>query len=76
MKLSKICNKLNYTNELLETLKKEQFILESKTIFGGADLAGMQLTSKFNKGFKLLLCVIDTFSKYAWVVPLKYKKKV
>ena len=31
----------------------------------------MQLTSKFNKGFRFLLCVIDIFSKYAWVVPLK-----
>ena len=33
------------------------------------DLADMQLISKFNKGFRFLLCVIDTFSKYAWVVP-------
>ena len=31
----------------------------------------MQLTSKFNKGFRFLLCVIDIYSKYAWVVPLK-----
>ena len=36
----------------------------------------MQLISKFNKGFRLLLCVIYTFSKYAWVVPLKDKKAV
>ena len=36
----------------------------------------MQLISKFNKGFRLLLCVIDIFSKYAWVVPLKDKKGV
>ena len=36
----------------------------------------MQLTSKFNKGFRFLLCVMDTFSKYAWVVPLKDKKGV
>ena len=34
----------------------------------------MQLISKFNKGFRL--CVIDIFSKYAWVVPLKDKKGV
>ena len=32
----------------------------------------MQVVSKFNKGFRFLLCVIDIFSKYAWVVPLKY----
>ena len=34
----------------------------------------MQLISKVNKGFRLLLCVIDIYSKYAWVVPLKDKK--
>ena len=33
----------------------------------------MQLISKYNKGFRFLLCVIDIFSKYAWVVPLKDK---
>ena len=36
----------------------------------------MQLISKFNKRFRFLLCVIDIFSKYAWVVPLKDKKGV
>ena len=42
----------------------------------GADLADMQLLSKFNKGIKYLLCVIDLFSKYAFVVPLKDKKGI
>ena len=41
-----------------------------------ADLADMQLISKFNKGFRFLLCGIDVFSKYAWVIPLKDKKSV
>ena len=36
----------------------------------------MQLVSKFNKGFILLLCVIDIYSKYAWVIPLKDKKGI
>ena len=36
----------------------------------------MQLISKCNKGFRFLLCIIDIFSKYAWVVPLKDKKGV
>ena len=36
----------------------------------------MQLISKFNKGFRFLLCAIDIFSKYARVVPLKDKKGV
>ena len=34
----------------------------------------MQLISKFNEGIRLLLCVIDIFSKYAWVIFLKDKK--
>ena len=42
----------------------------------GVDLADMQLLSKFNKGFKFLLCVIDIFSKYAWVIFLKDKKSI
>ena len=34
----------------------------------------MQSLSRYNKGIKYLLCAIDLFSKYAWVVPLKDKK--
>ena len=37
-------------------------------------MAAVQLISKFNKEFRFLLRVIDIFSKYAWVVPLKDKK--
>ena len=40
----------------------------------GADLADMELISKYNKGFRFLLCVIDIYSKYACVIPLKDKK--
>ena len=36
----------------------------------------MPSLSKYNKGNKYLLCAIDLFSKYAWVVPLNYKKGV
>ena len=42
----------------------------------GADLADMQLLSNFNKGFRFLLYVIDKYSKYTWVVPLKGKKGI
>ena len=34
----------------------------------------MQLISKYNKEIRYLLCAINRFSKYAWVVPLKDKK--
>ena len=40
------------------------------------DLTNMQLITKFNKGIRILLCVIDVYSKYMWVAPLKDKKGV
>ena len=43
-------------------------------IFCGADLENMYLISKFNKESRFLLCVIDIFNKYAWVIPLKDEK--
>ena len=36
----------------------------------------MQSLTKYNKGIKYLLCAIDRLSKYAWVVPLKYKRTI
>ena len=39
----------------------------------GIDLADMQLLSKYNKGNKYLLCAINIFSKYTWVVPKEDK---
>ena len=40
----------------------------------GADFADMQLISKCKKEILFLLCVVDIFSKYAWVIPLKGKR--
>ena len=65
----------NFINQLLKIQKRKVYSTFKDNIWG-ADLADMQLLSKFNKGFRLLLCVIDIFSKYAWVVPLKDKKGV
>ena len=42
----------------------------------GPDLADMQLISEFNKGISFSLCVIEIYSKYAWVLPLKDKKVI
>ena len=36
----------------------------------------MQLITKCNKGFKFSLSVIDIYSKYTWVIPLKDKKGI
>ena len=37
-----------------------------------ADLADTQIIIKFNIVIRFLLCVIDIFSKYAWVVSVRY----
>ena len=42
----------------------------------GADLADMQLLSRYNREYRFLLCVIDIYSKNAWVIPLKDKKGI
>ena len=42
----------------------------------GVDLVDMQFISKFDKRVRFLLCVIDIYSKYAWVIPLKDKKGI
>ena len=39
-----------------------------------ADLVDLQKFSKWNRGYKYLMMVIDVFSKYGWIVPLKDKK--
>ena len=71
------------THQLAEELLKPIIRKFKKRVYSGskdniwdADLADMQLISKFNNGFTFLLCVIDIFSKYAWVVPLKDKKGI
>ena len=64
----------NYTNQILEKVKKIKLHLSFK--IWGADLVDMQLISKYDRGIKFLLQVTNIFSKYAWVVPLKDKKGI
>ena len=59
---------------IIRKFEKRRVYSTFKDNIWGADLADMQLLSKCNKGIRFLLCVIDIFSKYAWVVPLKDKK--
>ena len=61
---------------IIRKLKKRKVYSSFRDNIQGADLTDMQILSKFNKGFRFLLCVIDIFSKYAWIVPLKDKKGV
>ena len=60
---------------IIRNLKKKVY-LGFKDKIWGADLANMQIISKFDKGFTFSLCVIDIFSKYARVITLKDKKGV
>ena len=59
---------------VIRNFKKRTVYSRSRNNIWGADLADVQLLSKFNKGFRFLLCIIDIYSKGAWVVPLKDKK--
>ena len=78
---SGIVNKPNYqlANELhkpiIRKFKKRKVYSSSRDNIWGVDLADMQSLSKYSKGIKkYLLCAVDLFSKYAWVVPIKDKK--
>ena len=77
---SGITNKSNYqlANELhkpiIKKFKKRKVYSSFKDNIWGVDLADMQSLSRCNKGFKYLVCAIDLFSKYAWVIPIKDKK--
>ena len=75
-----ITNEANYqlANEfhkpIIRKFKKRKVYSSFKDNIWGVDLADMQLLSKYNKGIRYLICAIDLFSKYAWVIPVKDKK--
>ena len=61
---------------IIRTFLKRTVYSRFKDNIWVVDLADMQSISKFSKKFRFLLCVIDIFSKYAWVVSLKDQKGV
>ena len=61
---------------VIKKFNKRKVYSQFKDNIWGVDLADMQSLSKKNKGIKYLLCAIDLYSKYAFVVPLKDKKGI
>ena len=61
---------------IIKMFKKRKVYSQFKDNIWGVDLAHMQSLSRKNKGIKYLLCVIDLYSKYAFVIPLKDKKGI
>ena len=61
---------------IIRKFEKRKVYSTFKDNIWDVDLEDMQLLSKYNKGIRFLLCVIDIFSKYAWVIPLKDKKGI
>ena len=61
---------------IIRKFKKRKVHSSFRDNIWGADLADMQLVSKFSKGLRFLLCAVDIYSKYAWVTPLKDKKDI
>ena len=61
---------------IIREFEKRKVYSTFKDNIWGVDLADMHLLSKDNKGIRFLLCVIDIFSKYAWIIPLKDKKGI
>ena len=60
--------------QIIRKLKKWKAYSSFRDNVWGIDLSDMQSLSKYNKEIKYLLCAIDLFSKYAWVIPIKDKK--
>ena len=73
---------LDWSQQLAEELhkpitrnfRKRRVISYGVDKIWAADLVEIQKYSKWNKGIKYLLMVIDVFSKYGWIEPLKDKK--
>ena len=61
---------------IIKKFDKRKVYSQFKDNIWGVDLADMQSLSRKNKGIKYLLCVIDLYSKYAFVIPLKDKKGI
>ena len=62
--------------QIIRKFKRRKVYSSFKDNIWGADLADMQSLSKYNKRINYLLCAIDLFITYAWLVPLKDKREI
>ena len=61
---------------IIKKFDKRKVYSQFKDNIWEADLADMQSLSRKNKGIKYLLCVIDLYRKYGFVIALKDKKVI
>ena len=61
---------------VIKKFEERKVYSQFKDNIWGVDLAYMQSLTRKNKGIKYLLCAIDLYSKYAFVIPLKNKKGI
>ena len=61
---------------VIKIFNKRKVYSQFKDNIWGVDLADMQSLSRKNKGIKYILCDIDLYSKYAFLIPLKDKKGI
>ena len=64
---------MSYIKPIRRNFPKRRVIAHNVDDIWCSDLVDMQKLSKWNKGYKYLLMVLDLFSKYGWIVPLKTK---
>lgn len=72
-------SKADVVNEIHKNVRKNffrrQVVMKDIDDLWQADLIDMQALSKDNIQYKYILVVIDTFSKYAWTLPIHQKTK-
>ena len=62
--------------QIIRKFKRQKVYSSFRQNIWGVDSGDMQSMSKYIRGIKYLLCAIDLFSRYAWVVPLKDKQRI
>ena len=60
---------------IIRKFKRRKVYLPFRDNICGVDLGDMQSLREYNRGIRYLLCVIDLFSKYEWVITLKDIKR-